>query len=107
MSVSSLHVMPVARDPDRTDEVTIGELYRRQVLEEQRTQRSFQALDDRVSTTLVNREYFLARHEALEGRVTVIEKRWEDSRLFRQAIAIASISALVSSAVAVIATLVH
>lgn len=30
---------------------------------------NFKAIDDRLSTTLVNREYYLVRQEALEGQV--------------------------------------
>lgn len=56
---------------------------------------------------MVNREYFLARHEALEGRVKALEQRWEDSRTFRQTIAVAAFAALLSSTGAVIANLVH
>lgn len=89
------------------DDVTIGEVSRRLDRLEASDQRSFRALDDRMASSLVTRDYYDGRQQSMGERI----KRLEDLEAKRQArwfqvqlaIAVAILTALAS----LVTVLVH
>jgi hypothetical protein len=65
------------------------------------------ALDDRIATTVVSREYYLAVHKALESRVDILYAERRDTANFRRAMIVAVVTILATSLATLLTTLVH
>lgn len=103
MTAQSEDTLEVVGDGD----VTVGELSRRLDRLEAADQRSFRALDDRMASSLVTRDYYDGRQQAMGERIRRLEDR-EDERSDRSfQIWVAVIASVLVSLGSLVTVLVH
>ena len=87
--------------------VTIGELGRRIDRLEQAVQGSFKAIDDRLSTHVVSRDYYDGRHAAVTDRLARLEAVQAVRNARWWAVGVAVAAALLTSVGSLVAVLIQ
>lgn len=87
--------------------VTTGEIYRRLIDLQATTQRSFQALDDRLTDNVVSKDFYQVRHESLMARVQSLETLAAQRSGYYRSLTVGVICAVLASAGGLIAAFVR
>lgn len=92
--------------PDE-DNVTLGELGRRFDRLEQNLETRFKAIDDRLSTQIVTRDFYQVRYEGMIARLAELESQRRTDQTWRRSLAMGVVVAFLSGGGAIVASIIH